>query len=328
MGNTSTKQQEFQKYYNDGQNGKLPNGQQPDGMDLASLDPYKVLNVPKNFTWQQLKDAYRQAALKTHPDKESGNKLVFDFVTSCFKTLAEEYKARNANKSHYDLKKDANEYFDKMVNNNAPHPSIASMPATNEPFETRFNKAFDECKYVDEDIQFGYGDHMTKSTGVREDISVENVFLGGGKVDNAKFNDAFNKKVPVSKQIVKYKEPEPLVMAKALRYTEIGAKRPDDYSSGIENKTLAYTDYMKAHSGERLANPDEIKSKKEFKSIEDYEKYRENKTKRALTEKERKYLEEKKKKEEKEEYDRQERIRLQNLAIQQSNERANRLLLR
>lgn len=330
MGNIGAKQQDYQQQY---QQYYSQAAQENGQIDLSSLDPYKILGVPKNFTWQQLKDAYRQAAFKTHPDKEGGNKIAFDFVTTCFKNLAEEYKARNANKSHYDLKKDANEYFERMVDNNVKHPSEVLMRPqtanmnTNEPFDKKFNRAFDECRYVDEDIQYGYGEMMAKSTGVREDISIERVFTGD-KVDSNKFNEAFNKKVPVSKAIVKYKEPEPLVMAKSLKYVEIGAKRPDDYSSRVENKSLAYTDYMKAHSGERLANPDDIKNKKEFKSVEDFEKYRESKTKRGLTEKERKYIEEKKKKEEQEEYERQERIKLQSLAIQKAHEKANRLMLR
>jgi curved DNA-binding protein CbpA len=291
-----------------------------------------VLNVPKNFTWQQLKDAYKQAAFKTHPDKEGGNKVVFDFVTTCFKSLAEEYKARSSNKSHYDLKKDANEYFEKIVNNNVPHPATALTKEDgikiNEPFQKKFNKAFEECRYVDESLSYGYGDMMTKSTGIREDISVENVFTSSkDKVDNSTFNEIFTKKVPVSKELVKYKEPEPLIMAKALKFTEIGGKRPDDFSSSVENKSLVYTDYMKAHSGMRLADPDAMKGKKDFRSIEEYEKYREKKTNRAMTEKERKYMEDKKKKEEQEEYERQERIRHQNLAIQRANEKANRLLL-
>lgn len=327
MGNIGAKQhdyqQQYQQYYSQAvdQNGKI---------DLSSLDPYKILGVPKNYTWQQLKDGYREAALKTHPDK-GGNKIAFDFVTSCFKNLAEEYKARNANKSHYDLKKDANEYFEKMTNTNSRHPSDILRPvvqtAANEPFEKRFNAAFDQCRYVDDDIQYGYGDMMAKSTGVREDINIERVFTSD-KIENDKFNEAFNKKVPVSKTIIKYKEPEPLILAKSLKFVEIGAKRPDDYSSSMENRSLSYTDYKKAHSGERLANPDEIKNRKDFKSVEDYEKYRDSKAKRGLTEKEKKHLEEKKKREEKEEYERQERIRQKDAGIQKSFEMANRLMLK
>lgn len=320
MGNSSAKQQ-YQQYYQQ---------QNVEQIDLASLDPYKVLNVPKNFTWQQLKDAYKKAAFKTHPDKEGGNKLVFDFVTTCFKTLAEEYKARSSDKSHYDLKKDSNDYFEKIVNNNAPHPAeSAATSAGSEPFQKRFNKTFEECRYVDEGLSYGYGEMMEKSSGMREDISVENVFNDSSKINNATFNEVFNKNVPVAKrELVKYKEPEPTLLAKSLKFTEIGGKRPDDFSSSVENKTLIYSDYMKAHSGMRLADPDAIKSKKDFKSIEEFEKYREKKTNRGLTEKERKYMEEKKLKQEKEEYDRQERIKQQNLAIQRAHEKANRLMLK
>jgi curved DNA-binding protein CbpA len=317
MGNTSAKQNTYQEYY---ENIHTTN----EHIDLNSLDPYKVLNIRKHFTWEELKDAYRQAALKTHPDKKGGNKLIFDFVTSCFRTLAEEYKARSSNKHHQDLKKESNDFFEKIVNNDVIHPSQVFNP--NEPFEKRFNKTFDECRYINEDISHGYGEMMAISDGKREEISVQNIF-NKDKIDNKTFNQAFNKNVPVSKEIVKYREPEPLIMAKNLKFTEIGAKKPDDYTSSAENRSLAYTDYMKAHNGMRLVNPDIIKSKKEFKSIEDYEKYRDSKTKRGLTEKERKYIEQKKIQEENEEYNRQERIKSQNLAIQKAHEKANRLLL-
>ena len=103
MGNTSAKHYENMQQRNDYSK-----------IDLSNLDPYQVLDVPRNFTWDQLKDAYRQAALKTHPDKKGGNKLVFDFVTTCFKTLAEEYKAKHSNKSHQDLKREASEYYERM----------------------------------------------------------------------------------------------------------------------------------------------------------------------------------------------------------------------
>ena len=81
MGNTSGKQQSYQQYYesmNDAK--KTGNGSHiSEDIELSGLDPYKVLNVPKNFTWEQLKKGYKHAALKTHPDKEGGNKVIFDF---------------------------------------------------------------------------------------------------------------------------------------------------------------------------------------------------------------------------------------------------------
>jgi len=109
MGNTSGKQQSYQQYYESINNATNETAD----VELSGLDPYKVLNVPKNFTWDQLKKGYKKAALKTHPDKEGGNKMIFDFVTSCFETLAEEYNNRVSNKKHDDLKNESKNYFDK-----------------------------------------------------------------------------------------------------------------------------------------------------------------------------------------------------------------------
>jgi len=317
MGNTTEKQQVYKEYINNNQNQ----------IDLTSLDPYTVLNVPKNFTWEQLKEAYKQAAIKTHPDKPGGNKLVFDFVTQCFKTLAEEYRGKKYQKSHIDLKKESQNYLLKppVVNNRINEPT-----ELNEPFEKKFNKVFNECKYKDEETDYGYGDKMTSSLKIREDINIDNIF-NKNNVDNKTFNEKFNKSVPVipkSKDMIKYKEPEPLPAAKNLQFTEIGSKRPDDYSSSIEKKSLIYTDYMRAYDGMRLANSDEIKSRKDFKNLEEYEKYRDKIVKKVLSEKERKYMEELKELEEKREYERQERLKKQNIEIQKAYERANQYLIR
>lgn len=315
MGNNSGKQQSYQQYY------ESVNSDVGD-IDLYSLDPYKVLNLKKNCTWDQLKSAYKDVAIKTHPDKPGGNKQIFEFVTTCFQTVAEEYKARVSNKSHLDLKKESDFYFQKMVNMDAPHPSQDFK----EPFVKRFNKAFDECRYHDDEIEYGYGDVMVSSSKGREDIPITNVL--SNKVDNETFNEIFNKKVPFTKEVVKYKEPQALSMAQKLNFTEIGSKRPDNYSSGVEQKSLPYTDYMVAYNGQRLADPEDIKKFKEFKSVKEYQKYRDSKAKQGLTSREKKYIEQQKDEDDNREFERQERIRLQNIAIQQAHEKANRLLIR
>lgn len=321
MGNTQDKYASYQQQYESMNNDTKSN---INSLDLEHLDPYKVLNVSKKFTWNELKDAYKKLAIKTHPDK-GGNKVVFDFVTTCFETLAKEYQMRKQDKMHNELKKESNDYFDRFVNTNIPHPSVG-ISDTNEPFQKRFNKIFEDCKYQDEDIEYGYGSIMSKS-GVREDITIENVFHKE-KVDNSTFNEIFNKKVPVSKSVVKYKEPEALPMAKNLQFTEIGSKRPDDYSSGTDKSSLKYTDYMRAYDGNRLADPEDIKSIKNFKSVKEYQAYRDNKMKKTLTDKEKKYMEKQKELEERQEWERQERIRKQNLAIQKAHEKANMLFLK
>ena len=122
-----------------------------------------------------------------------------------------------------------------------------------------------------------------------------------------------------------------MILAKNMNFTEIGAKRPDDYSSSVEKEgknSLVYTDYKKAYSNTRLIDQASVKKNKEFGSVEEFQVYRDNKTKKNLSPKEQRYLELKKLKEQKEEEERLERIRNEQMRIKINNEKASRLLLK
>lgn len=256
-------------------------------VDLENIDSYEMFGISKHFTWEQLKNAYKSAALKTHPDKPGGNKELFDFVTDRFEKLALEYKSRESNKTHNELKNDS-------VNFHNQNRAFEHSFDTTEPFINKFNKAFDKFKFYDENIESGYGDIMDKSSKTREDINIDNVF-DKKEINNQCFNDMFNKKNTIKGKLTKYVEPAPLLMAKKLQFTEIGAAKTDDYTGESESKNLIYTDYMKAHNGERLVDPN---SKfKEFNSIKDYQRYREKKTNTKLNNKENRKIEKKKMKE-------------------------------
>ena len=113
-----------------------------------------------------------------------------------------------------------------------------------------------------------------------------------------------------------------------MQYTELGGQKTDDYSSSVENSSLAYTDYMKAYSGMRLVNPEEIKNRKEFKNVEEYDKYRNLKLKKSMTDKEKKRLELLKDQEERNEFERLERLKINDIAIQKSHENASKLFIK
>ncbi len=317
MGNTNNKiyQQENYTNYREGK------------IDLTSLDPYKVLGVSKNYTWNELKEAYKNLAIQTHPDK-GGDKLIFNFITDCFKELALEYKNRKKNKSHKEMKTESEEYIKKMTTSEYKHPSEL---LSGEKFEKRFNKIFEECKYVDEEKDFGYGSIMIPSSSKREDINIDNVF-NKKDVDSNTFNSTFNKKLTLKekKEIIKFKEPEALHLVNT-DFTQIGIGRPTDYSnysSGIAlGRKLNYTDYMKAYSNDNFINPDEVQ-RKDFKNVEEFEKYRDKRTNKQLSKEERDYLENKKKEEELKEFERLERIKKQDLLIKQAHDKANRFLLK
>ena len=294
-------------------------------INLSLLDPYEVLEINKKFNWEELKLAYRKTALLTHPDKEGGNRIIFNFVTECFKSLAEEYKSRESNKSYIELKKQSKDYYDNENVEKIPAP----ITGTN--FNEKFNKKFEMCKIDNDEEDFGYGDIMTDSSNDRDDLPDPKNLFEKQKFDNSSFNKIFIKHTlpPPPSQLIKYKDPEPLVLAKTMNYTEIGGKRPDDYSSSVEKSSknnLIYTDYKIAYTNTRLVD-DETFSIKNFKNVEEYQEHRNSKFKKGLTEKEKKYFELKKLKEEKEEYERQERIKQNDLKIKLNNEKASRLFL-
>jgi curved DNA-binding protein CbpA len=327
MGANSSRQYTYQQYYNAAQKSGVIDEIDFKNIDIESINPYEVLNVPKNFTWDELKISYRKLAINTHPDKQGGNKDLFNIITHCFKKLADELKMREEDKSHRDLKQQSNDFFHKMTNEALPHPSEVLKP--NEKFtNTKFNKNFEKCKLYDEEIEFGYGSKMEESTKKREDINIEKL-IKKNKIDNESFNEIFNKNVPVNKELIKYRDPEPLILSKSLQYTELGGKRPDDYSSSIEKtNTLAYTDYMRAHDGTRLVDPRLMKNVKEFKSVDEYEAYRDDKSKKILSAKELKKEELKALKGKKEEEERLERLRIYDKKIEKSYEKASQLFLR
>ena len=320
--NSSNRQYTYHQYYNAIKNDKSFDFSK---INYSLLNPYEVLEVSKTFSWDELKEAYKHTALLTHPDKVGGNKIVFNFVTECFKVLAEEYKARNSNKTFMELKQQVNSYYSKDEDK-------IPAPITGDSFNEKFNKTFEMCKLEDDENDFGYGDMMNESSKIREDFSQENLFEKK-KFDNTSFNKIFTKHTPPPpKELVKYKEPEPMVLARTMNYTEIGGKRPDDYSSSAEKSSknnLIYSDYKIAYSNTRLVDEETMtKSLKDFKSIEEYEKYRNSKIKKGLTDKEKLYIENKKIKEEQEEYLRLERIKQNDIKIKINNEKASRLFIK
>jgi len=321
MGNSSSRQYTYQQYYT----AMKQTGKQIDftNVDIKDINPYEVFNLSKNFTWDELKDSYKELALSTHPDKNGGDNQLFNIVTTCFKKLAQEFKNRDSDKPHHQLKKQANEYYNSNDMDNRLKEALLGKKINNE----TFNKTFEECKIDDEEKDFGYGNIMDKSSKIRDDIKIDRLFTKD-KVDNNTFNSVFNKNVPVAKtSVVKYKEPEPLVLAKSMQFSELGGKRPDDYSSSVEQRSLAYTDYMRAYDGNRFVDEDIIKNRKEFKSVKEYEKYRDSKVKRELSSKEKRYIEQKTLKEEQEEIHRLERVKKYDIIAEKAYEKANRLFL-
>lgn len=304
MGNTNTKTNTYEKYYN----SLLQN----QNVDMSDVNPYEVLGLNENFTWDELVKSYRRLAKLVHPDK-GGSKLLFNTVTECFKYLAKEYKSKQADKQHHQLKE---EYKNTEYNNYTPE---ASSHISND----KFNMLFNENKFEDED-DIGYGHMMAESSKVREDIDIPKTL---NSYSNKKFNKAFDKNVPLSKEVIIYKDPEPIILANTLQFSELGEKTKDFSTDTTRQSALHYADYMKAHTTSRLIDPRAIKERKEYNSVDDFEAERDNITKKKLTSKELRHqnnIEQYKKKKEEE---RLSRLQNKDKQIAEHFERVNKLFL-
>ena len=291
MGNQSSRAQVYDKYYEALQN---PN------QGSQHIDPYDVLGLQRNFTWDELREAYRRTARWVHPDK-GGNTQMFNIVTDCFKKLAIEFKTRYADRPHHELKREAEAHYAQnphVPTQNGIQPMSTQHPLfsqtknetrdeSNKNFQERFNRFFDDNKFDDEETDAGYGSMMVKSSKVREEISIPQLLKG--KVSADRFNSAFDEHtMPSSKEVIVHREPDAMQLAKTLQFTEIGGDRPDDFTHVPQSarQGLAYTDYKVATTVNRLVDPRAVKKRKDYKNVEEFEVHRAAATETPATEEE------------------------------------------
>lgn len=330
MGNQGSRNITYEQYYESLKRTDPASAQSLDVQGMG-LNPYDVLGVRKNFEFDELKDAYRRIAKMVHPDK-GGSHQLFQMVTDSFRTLAHEYKMRTSDRPHHELKREAQHYYDtNNQNQRAGQPPFSAQPSSHDRdgnFNDRFNRAFEENKFEDEN-DIGYGSMMAPSSKNRDDIEIPRMFR---KFDPNSFNKMFDKvTVDTSKEVVVYREPEALPLAKKMQYTELGGDRPDDFSStaeGVaERRNLQYTDFKKAHTTTRLVDPRAVQQRAEYKNIEQYEAARARTLKAPETQAEIEWRLKKEQEEQEAEQRRLQRLTQRDNMIALHHEKVNRALL-
>ena len=232
----------------------------------GSVDPYKVLNIPKNFTIEQLKEAYKKMALTVHPDK-GGSEYLFKLVTLCYKALTKDYNKRNSDKQYQELKSS----FLKSQQTNKP-TNVEIDPSRGGFNIKKFNKIFEENK-IEDITDTGYGNFLKDTPDVKQ-----KKLFNCKNFSNEAFNKQFEKRTTqddTNKFVVKYRDPEPLMASKKIAYTELGQESIDDFSSeNISKKSLNFMDLKIAHTTSRIVDPRNVNQRKEYKTIDDVEKDR------------------------------------------------------
>lgn len=287
------------------------------------MDPYKILNVSKNCSIEDLRDAFKKTAIKVHPDK-GGNTELFNICKEAYKHIFQKLKNQNSYKSFKEMKEESADSFKKMKK--TKHVSfkddIDNLNSKNEDFITKFNRVFDENKFDDPNDD-GYAEFMVKSSKNREDIDIKK------KVKNFKdFNQVFDSEETMNKEVVVYKEPEALdICSKKLSFNELGVTKIDDYSSDTtNNRSLMYTDYKRAHTTNKLIDKNMLKEKQTYKNMDDITRQRSSQS-FELSDEDRRVINEGLRREQEKEKKRQINLNEYDRNIQTHFNKVNRLML-
>ena len=263
-------------------------------LEKNNVDSLKLFNLKANYSLDDLKQAYKKLAMRTHPDKPTGNAEQFQLVTKCYLSLLEKYKARESDRQFTDLKKGSQSYLEDqsrngMVNkeftNSKHNKSGGGNGATidKERFDVKlFNKIYEQNKLWDSNDD-GYGSWFTSQE--TEEAPVE---LFGNKfnlnVFNSTFEDYKERLTAQTGAIQEYNEPRELVSYSG-GFTDIDqdARKVDDFSkpspvapSGKSAKELGYTDLKTAYTARgAFIDPNKVEYKT-YKSVDELKRDRGN----------------------------------------------------
>ena len=232
------------------------------------FNPYKILEIDRDYTPESLKEKYKEMALKYHPDK-GGDTDVFQDITKSYIYLLKKYKENMPDKQIFELKDEFNDFSKEQKNNKNTLLGDRNFNLNN------FNNAFEE-HFTKK--QKGYNDFL-KNGDIESNNqkSEHNSYIFSDKFNLNIFNKIFNttSKKMKKESLVVYKEPETIFQSNT-GYSEIGEddEELDDYTSGFTfDKKIHYTDCKKAYTAPEDLNSIEIES---YNNIDELEKHRKN----------------------------------------------------
>lgn len=214
-----------------------------------------ALDDSKPLTHEALKQAYKRAAIKAHPDK-GGSPAKFDAVTRAF-TYIEEVLLKLLPKTATDgsdPRFTVAVTLDNAKKSRGPTtPGVAEIedraPVALNPKKlnmTVFNQLFEENKLPDPDKDDGYGDWLTAQTpdapktheGLRAKFNAD--------VFHKTFADETRARLSEGTTVSKYQAPAEMVLAPGFG-TELGAGRPALYTRAPGAAGIGYTDLKYAY---------------------------------------------------------------------------------
>ena len=223
--------------------------------------PHEILNLPPDYTIEQLKRSYKKMALEFHPDrnKNPNGTEIFEAITDAYMECIESLKLRQQDKTCQELKMSAREYRENQESKPMMNQNMVGRNFSQE----KFNQLFQENR-TSRPEDSGYKDwlneHENKSEEPEYDPQLTRNF------NSRSFNESFNNRVkPCKNEIIEYKNPRELFTDGSESCELLGQTEIKNFSGHTKN--IHYTDLREAHTKSRLVDPSKVDISKRPKTI-------------------------------------------------------------
>lgn len=231
------------------------------------VNPYKILEIPKDYDENMLKQCYMKKAMIMHPDR-GGNPNDFKILVKSYKSLQKKLEDKKIN-DHNELKKHHDIH---LIHENENRFENKKLDKNNFNVDT-FNQLYDENRLEDKFTDTGYGNWLKKE---KEEHTSN---INSDNFTNTKFNSEFNKYKSIinngKSQSLTETEPKELLSLKNQdSLTLLGRGKVKNYSGSVNG--LGYRDLKDAYENPVLINVDDVDISNRDTDVMYYEKNREN----------------------------------------------------
>jgi curved DNA-binding protein CbpA len=234
-------------------------------------NPFRILHLEYNATEDDVKKAYRKFSLKYHPDKPTGDAKKFMMITQAYVYLLQKIKEMTGNKSHSEMQKEAQNYFEDMEKQKTERKQHSSssekandldrMEIGEKNFNVdQFNKIFEKNK-LPSMWDKGYGGDWGDDSDKEEEVVMNKKF--SMDVFNSAFDEQKKKKIEKKpeRQIMIIEEPQPQLLNN-LGFEELGQGDINDFTD------INFTDYKMAYTKNNVLEYDDKFNRGDYKNVD------------------------------------------------------------
>ena len=244
-------------------------------------NPFRILHLEYNATEDDVKKAYRKFSLKYHPDKPSGDAKKFMMITQAYVYLLQKIKEMTGNKSHREMQKEAQDYFEEMDKKKAERKQHESQQERGRRGEEdldrmeigeknfnvdQFNKIFEKNK-LPSTWDKGYGGGWGDDSDKEDEVVMNKKF--SMDVFNSVFDEQKKKKIEKKpeRQIMIIDEPQPQLLNN-LGFEELGQGDINDFTNDRVISDMNFTDYKMAYTKNNVLEYDDKFNRGDYKNID------------------------------------------------------------